>query len=152
MGLDMFLFKDIYVGGNYEHNNVTGSINLSANGRKIEVNLSRLSSIREEVFYWRKANAIHSWFVENLQDGVDNCGTYYISRNKLQSLCEEIWDVLQDKGNAKNILPARRGFFFGNEDYDDYYFDDLERTYYGLQSLLKESNSDNGDYYYHSSW
>ena len=25
------------------------------------------------VAYWRKANAIHSWFVENCQDGVDEC-------------------------------------------------------------------------------
>lgn len=29
--------------------------------------------IIEEVGYWRKANQIHNWFVENVQDGVDDC-------------------------------------------------------------------------------
>ena len=29
--------------------------------------------IKEEVGYWRKANQIHKWFVENIQDGVDDC-------------------------------------------------------------------------------
>ena len=30
-------------------------------------------SLFEEVGYWRKANHIHSWFVDNVQDGVDDC-------------------------------------------------------------------------------
>ena len=29
----------------------------------------------EEVGYWRKANAIHGWFVRNVQNGKDDCGT-----------------------------------------------------------------------------
>lgn len=27
----------------------------------------------EEVGYWRKANAIHNWFVDHVQDGYDDC-------------------------------------------------------------------------------
>ena len=29
--------------------------------------------ITENVAYWRKANHIHNWFVENVQDGIDDC-------------------------------------------------------------------------------
>lgn len=29
--------------------------------------------IIEQVGYWRKANSIHNWFVENIQDGEDDC-------------------------------------------------------------------------------
>ena len=29
--------------------------------------------IIEEIGYWRKANEIHNWFVEHVQDGVDDC-------------------------------------------------------------------------------
>ena len=29
--------------------------------------------IMEMVGYWRKQNAIHNWFVENVQDGIDDC-------------------------------------------------------------------------------
>lgn len=45
------------------------------------------------VAYWRKANAIHNWFVENAQDGVDNCGTYEVERYLLEDLlarCAEV--------------------------------------------------------------
>lgn len=38
------------------------------------------------VAYWRKANAIHNWFVENIQNGVDDCGTYEVTKEKLEEL------------------------------------------------------------------
>lgn len=31
------------------------------------------SSLQQEVGYWRKANAIHMWFVDNVQNGEDDC-------------------------------------------------------------------------------
>lgn len=31
------------------------------------------SGIAEQVGYWRKANHIHNWFVQNVQDGEDDC-------------------------------------------------------------------------------
>lgn len=48
-----------------------------------------------EVAYWRKANQIHNWFVENVQDGVDDCGYYEVSRQKLQDLLADCRDVLK---------------------------------------------------------
>lgn len=50
-------------------------------------------SIFEEVGYWRKANAIHKWFVDNVQDGVDNCERYEVSKEQAQELldlCKEV--------------------------------------------------------------
>ena len=50
-------------------------------------------SLFEEVGYWRKANAIHNWFVNNIQNGKDDCGRYEVSKEKLESLlkiCEKI--------------------------------------------------------------
>lgn len=45
-------------------------------------------SIFTEVGYWRKANAIHKWFVDNVQDGVDDCGYYEVSREQLEELLD----------------------------------------------------------------
>lgn len=48
-----------------------------------------------EVGYWRKANAIHRWFVENVQNDVDNCGYYEVSKAKIEellSVCIEVRD------------------------------------------------------------
>jgi hypothetical protein len=50
-------------------------------------------TITAEAGYWRKANQIHKWFVDNVQDGNDNCGHYDVSRDQLKelkTLCEEV--------------------------------------------------------------
>ena len=50
-------------------------------------------SISKKVGYWRKANAIHNWFVENVQDGIDNCGEYVVTKEQLETLldiCETV--------------------------------------------------------------
>lgn len=51
--------------------------------------------IAEYVGYWRKANAIHKWFVDNVQDGEDDCGYYEVSKEDLEellSICKAIKD------------------------------------------------------------
>lgn len=40
----------------------------------------------EQVMYWRKANHIHGWFVDNVQGGVDDCGTYEVTPDQLRQL------------------------------------------------------------------
>ena len=39
-----------------------------------------------EVMYWRKANAIHKWFVDNVQGGEDDCREYPVSNDQLIEL------------------------------------------------------------------
>lgn len=46
------------------------------------------------VGYWRKANQIHKWFVENVQDGEDDCKEYYVSREQLEKLREDCQTVI----------------------------------------------------------
>lgn len=150
MGLDMYLSKRVYVGANYEHNNVQGEINLTSGkeNKPIAVNLKRVSAIIEIVAYWRKDNHIHRWFVENVQDGEDDCKEYYVEQEllgDLVSLCEK---VLSNKEQASELLPTSEGFFFGNTQYNEYYFESLQYTIDMLKPLLKEE----GDFYYDSSW
>ena len=63
-------------------------------------------SIFEEVGYWRKANAIHKWFVENVQNDVDDCGYYEVSKENLEELldiCKTIQSKCKmEKGYIKN--------------------------------------------------
>lgn len=47
-----------------------------------------------EVAYWRKANAIHRWFVENVQNGADDCGHYPVTGGQLQELLAQVERVL----------------------------------------------------------
>lgn len=112
-----------------------------------------------EVMYWRKANAIHKWFVENVQNGVDDCGEYPVSIEQLMSLKDTCKRVIDDRSNGGDLLPTGSGFFFGSIEYDEWYFDTVERTYNELSNLLidhavgklKEDVHDR-EFYYHSSW
>ena len=48
------------------------SISVKKGGKsRKDIKPKRISHIIEEMIYWRKANAIHNWFVENCQEGVD---------------------------------------------------------------------------------
>jgi hypothetical protein len=44
--------------------------------------------------YWRKANAIHAWFVKHCQDGVDECQRSYVTIEKLKELRDACNTVL----------------------------------------------------------
>ena len=57
-------------------------------------------SLWDGVGYWRKANQIHNWFVENVQDGIDDCGTYEVTEKQLVNLLNTCWKV---KVNSKLI-------------------------------------------------
>ena len=52
-------------------------------------------TIFETIADWRKANHIHNWFVENVQDGNDDCGTYEVTWEQLENLldtCKRVID------------------------------------------------------------
>lgn len=94
MGLDMYLTKRIFIGANYEHRKITGQISILQDGKPIEINFNKVNYIIESVAYWRKANAIHRWFVENVQNGEDDCVDYYVSADKLKTLVDICKQVL----------------------------------------------------------
>ena len=101
--------------------------------------------------YWRKANQIHKWFVDNVQDGKDDCGTYYVSQEQLKSLRDVCQRVLENRNLANVLLPSQGGFFFGGTDYDQGYYDDLKDTVEQLDKLL-DPKYQCWEFSYHSSW
>ena len=116
-----------------------------------EIGDAKIKSITAEVMYWRKSNAIHKWFVDNVQNGTDDCGEYEVSREQLKQLLEVINEVLADKTKATALLPPQSGFFFGSKDIDEWYWQDLSRTQMQLVKLLAHKMP-NWWFEYHSSW
>lgn len=47
------------------------------------------------ILSWRKANAIHNWFVENVQGGNDDCGIYEVDIERLAQLHDTCKEVLE---------------------------------------------------------
>jgi hypothetical protein len=150
MGLDMYLEKRTYV-RQWEHQTPEEQYNVEVTkgGEPANIKSKRVTHVCEELGYWRKQNQIHQWFVENVQDGVDNCGEYCVSKTQLQELLDLCKQVQSDHLLADVLLPTASGFFFGETDYDEWYYDGIDNTI----QILEEALSDNGaDYYYSSSW
>jgi hypothetical protein len=150
MGLDMYLNKRTYV-QHWEHNppEEQYSVEVTKGGKPTKINSKKVKYIIEEAGYWRKQNQIHRWFVENVQNGVDNCGEYYVDTDDLKTLLELCEKVKADNSLADSLLPSASGFFFGGTEYDEWYFNGIDNTI----EILKESLEDErGEYYYSSSW
>lgn len=95
MGLDMYLVRKFYVKKwNHQKKEERFSISVRKGGKKVKIPVERACFIETEEIYWRKANAIHAWFVRNVQEGKDDCGTYYVSVEKLEELLHTITEVL----------------------------------------------------------
>jgi len=89
---------------------------------------------------WRKCSAVHNWFVVNVQDGEDNCGSYGVSREQigeLIDLCERVAKS-GDPEYAEEHLPTSMGSFFGSTEYDEYYFEQIDETARRLAEILTQ--------------
>lgn len=153
MGLDMYLSKRHFV-KNYDHmgpEERTQVVVLKGGQPVSNIDTTKVEAIEEHVAYWRKFNALHKWFVDNVQDGNDDCKDYWVDREKLQELVSLLKLVIADKEKAEELLPTTEGFFFGGTEYDDYYFDDVKETIEVLEKELSK-NDTTCDYYYSSSW
>jgi len=50
---------------------------------------------KEEIGYWRKANAVHRWFEKNCsEEGIENCEPVYVSKEDLIHLRDDCQKVL----------------------------------------------------------
>lgn len=108
------------------------------------------ASVSVTALYWRKANQIHNWFVQSVQNGEDNCGEYYVTHEKLNellSVCEEAY-----KTRNPRLLEPVAGFFFGSTDIDEWYWKDIKRTITQIKKIQKHKLYDKLSFYYSSSW
>jgi len=92
---------------------------------------------RETKVYWRKANAIHNYIVSNHAID-DDCRPIELDRDAIEGLRNRCTDVLSDHSQADELLPTKSGFFFGSTEYDEWYFEELERTEKELTKLLRD--------------
>ncbi len=151
MGLDMYLIKKSYVQNwDHEKDSEKHEVIIKKGGKiREDIKPERITHILEEVAYWRKANAVHKWFVDNCQDGVDDCREAYVTHKELEGLLELCKKALKPSVKEEEVLPTASGFFFGSTEYDQFYMEDMENTVEMMTEILAE---DDTDYYYRSSW
>lgn len=194
MGLDMMLYAKKYNAGGYDHMRKSDRVDTVATVREFDKIVSAIHMTRTRkrldisslevslhVGYWRKQNAIHSWFVRETQEGRDECQESYVSREdlvRLRDICRQILATVEygppivhegdqffplweektvtkiDADLAQELLPTRSGFFFGGTDLDDWYVTGLQKTADLIDILLDEKTFPPCDwrFYYQASW
>jgi F0F1-type ATP synthase gamma subunit len=108
-----------------------------------------LSRNGQEIGYWRKANAIHKWFVDNTQNGEDNCQENDVSIEQILVLYNLCKKVIKNPEKYNELLPMQEGFFFGSTKYSDYYLEYVKDTKKILKKCL---NNPLEKYQYQASW
>lgn len=192
MGLDMYLSAKKYVSGwKFEGNEDTSEYDTLLKMYGMErCDGSPSGYVELNVGYWRKANAIHGWFVRECAEGVDNCQPIYLERDKLlalKNLClaalakkpasfpqpvasvgtpinspmdlitaiKQEWEVqtheaeFNDPDDLDPLRPTS-GFFFGNTEKNEWYYEDLSETVEIIDRAL--SLGDEWRFIYQASW
>lgn len=93
MGLDMYLSAKLYT-SEYSNKELNRELKQLADKHLPPAGNYDSIEIKRDVAYWRKANAIHAWFVKHVQNGNDDCGTYYVNRDELEDLRDTCLKVL----------------------------------------------------------
>ena len=179
MGLDMYLMKKTYVG--YRSKEKKDDTTFELGGKKYpHIKPERISVIEERVAYWRKSNHIHRWFVDNVQDGEDNCKEYYVEKSQLKELvdlCKQVNEII--KKAPKKTIQVVTGWRGGEEIKQDHVVYDITSTeiedllptqegfFFGgteyddwyikdnentIAMLEPLLEEEGGDFYYSSSW
>lgn len=98
MGLDMYLRAEKYVSGypfrdEEERGEYQRLVEMFDVQEAVDPDTPSVV-VKFTVAYWRKANQIHLWFVQNVQGGEDECRPHYVSRGQLKDLREACLRVI----------------------------------------------------------
>lgn len=158
MGLDMYLNKRTYVGNKYRKEGQLvrvvvpedqAGVTFPIKGIKDE----RISEITEQVMYWRKANAIHQWFIDNCADGEGDERDIFVSAEKLKELLDVCKKVLKGSKLIRGkIQNGSRGTKTGWEPImeDGLLIEDatIAKRYLPTQDGFFFGSTDYNEYYY----
>jgi hypothetical protein len=154
MGLDMYLEARRFLWTSFGEGHRGKDDDVAAAIRATLPDMGDLkpTKVVAEAAYWRKANHIHKWFVDNVQEGNDDCGYYNVGREQLTELADLCHEVMEDQERAGELLPTADGFFFGVTKYGEYYYEQTAYTRDRIRELLGNEDLNSWEFYYHSSW
>jgi len=100
---------------------------------------------REEIGYFRKVNFLVGFFDEKYD--VQNLSPIEVQREDVEELLSRCNAVLEDHSKAEELLPVTPGFFFGNYEYNEDYFQDVKivKEYIEKELLKRFDNLGDGE-------
>jgi hypothetical protein len=108
-----------------------------------DASLLEISCVAVRVGYWRKFGDLHRWFVDNAQEGSDDCRPTYVDARCLQALQRVCERVIDD--------PACVTLHFACRDDADLDVEELKYTLHILAHAIALQEQ-GWDIYYRASW
>lgn len=170
MGLDMYLYGERYISKSYSDDPVRAASALHMTLDELgildddSIDKDHINGFSAKVVlgYWRKAWPIHMWFVQNVQNGVDDCGEYRVQTDVLQELFSDCTAVLSAKADPDIAHDTAWAYIPPSENLEsntledpneeEYYYYHITRTAKILKHLLTDKKFADYDFYYSSSW
>ena len=150
MGLDMYLYakKFIWTDFQKQEQQLTEFAENPLTLDLVEAGITKpkIRYITIEAAYWRKAHEIHQWFVQNVQDNIDECQIYDVELDQLIQLKEICQNIILIPSAAPQLLPLS----YVNSGYDDWYFQQLKQTVQQIEECEKYPQS--WQFQYRASW
>ena len=150
MGLDMYLEARRYLSPYNEElapvrKAVADAIGYQQKAEKWtdDRGLYQVNGVSLFVGYWRKCYPIHQWFVQNVQEGHDDCRPAFVPESTLKALEEQLDQVDDDPESASEFFVLDEGETLGGGDVD-----------YAIRIIhhARQLQQQGWDIYYRSSW
>lgn len=135
MGLSMYLYKELYISEFQGKTSLLEPIK-DLVGAKDETGNFEHVIVYVPAIYWRGIESIHKWFVDNVQDGCDNCATYHVETDQLRELLEMVRERLKEKPDSMSNAQMS----------------EMERTGRELEREIKFAEEAKCDFSYRASW
>lgn len=88
-------------------------------------------------YYFRKFNALVDWVEKNV-GALDNCKDLELNEDNIKSLQATLNNLTPQ--NCANEFPTRSGFFFGSQDYDEWYWEDIKTAKKMCNDILAQTD------------
>lgn len=147
MGLDIYFYKVKTEDGQNALNEMQELQELMDNEtneekyNELQEQLADINPFKDEIAYFRKVNLLLSFF--NYEE---NCSFKEIDKTDIETLIENCNEVLKDNSKAELLLPTNGGFFFGNTDYNDFYFENIKEVRKTFKKIINKLNEDESIY------
>lgn len=149
MGLDMYLRAS----RNYsKFSNDEPLANTIGQICNLPTTVSNDVTVRVEVGYWRKANAIHWWLANKCFDDPEKDYRSYLSIDVLHELKSTCLTVIDTPDLGPVLLPTGDGFFFGSTEYDQHYIGQLHSTVDIVNAAIEVNECGFNNFEYYASW
>lgn len=102
----------------------------------LDINFLKVRTKEENLAYFRKVNFLVGFFEDYFDKKVENCENFKINKASVEELKSRCVKVLENHDLAKTLLPTTAGFFFGDLEYDEYYFRDVEEVMHTCDEVL----------------